>query len=190
MQVTRQRRQPTGMIRRLRTRPRSLRLLAAVTAAVVVVGSGAAYATTRAFSGHHVGGHYSDGIQVSDDQVIKPIGQRLLTEFGKFMASSLSPNGRFLAVTSTDNQVVLQMFDLQTYKLVWTVGTGSFVQQQLSNTTVGQEGPTWSPDGKYLWLPEANGLTRFAVNDNGTLGAATTMLLPRVNGASALPGKG
>ena len=34
----------------------------------------------------------------------------------------------------------------------------------MSDTTVGQEGPTYSPDGKFLWLGEQNALTRFPVN--------------------------
>ena len=70
------------------------------------------------------------------------------------MGSTVSPDGRFLAATSTDRSVVLQIFDLSTYKLIWTVGTASGVNQRFTNGTVGQEGPTYSPDGKFLWLPE------------------------------------
>ena len=88
------------------------------------------------------------------------------------MGSTVSPNGQFLAATSTDKSVVLQIFDLKTYKLIWTVGTAPGLSQSLSDGTVGQEGPTYSPDGKFLWLPEQNGLTRFPVNAEGTLGDA------------------
>jgi len=141
------------------------------------------------FGHNQVGTQYPNGIQVSDDQIIKPIGDRLLTQFGKFMGSSVSPDGRFLAATSADKSVVLQIFDLSNYKLIWTVGTASGVNQRLTNSSVGQVGPTYSPDGTSLWLPEQNGLTRFAVNPDGTLGTPTAVSIPAVNGHSALVGQ-
>ncbi len=140
----------------------------------------AAYASTVGFGDNQVGTQYPNGIQVSDDQIINPIGDRLLTQFGKFMGSTVSPDGRFLAATSTDKSVVLQIFDLSSYKLIWTVGTASGVSQTLSDGTVGQEGPTYSPDGKFLWLPEQDALTRFPVNPDGTLGTPTRFPLPTV----------
>src|ERR1700756_5631212 len=190
VQVTRQRR----LVSRVRFgvfggASRRLRIVALGAAAVVLAGSGVTYASTVVFGNNQVGTEYANGIQVSDDQIIKPLGDRLLTQFGKFMGSTVSPDGRFLAATSADKSVVLQIFDLSSYKLIWTVGTASGVNQKLSNGSVGQEGPTYSPDGKFLWLPEQNGLTRFAVNDDGTLGGATSIPLPKVNGLSALPGK-
>ncbi|MDT5171809.1 MAG: hypothetical protein QOD02_5167 [Mycobacterium sp.] len=105
------------------------------------------------------------------------------------MGSTVSPDGRFLAATSADKSVVLQIFDLKTYKLIWAVGTASGVSQSLSDGTVGQEGPTYSPDGTVLWLPEKDGLTRFAVNQAGVLGPPTRVSLPAVNGHSALVGQ-
>jgi len=159
------------------------------TTAVLLAGAGMAYASTDQFRHNQVGTEYRDGIQVSDNQVIKPIGDRLLTKYGKIMGSTLSPDGRFLAAASTDKSVVLQVFDLKSYKLIYTVGSASFVNQKLSDGSVGQEGPTYSPDGKFLWLPETNGLTRFAVNGDGTLGTATSVPLPKVGDQSALPGK-
>jgi YVTN family beta-propeller protein len=166
-----------------------LRNVAIVTTAVILVGAGVAYASTVGFGHNQVGTEYANGIQVSDDQIIQPLGDRLLTQFGKFMGSTVSPDGRFLAATSTDKSVVLQIFDLSSYKLIWTVGTAAAVNQRFTNGTVGQEGPTYSPDGKSLWLPEQNGLTRFAVNPDGTLGASTTVSIPAVNGHSALVGQ-
>src|SRR5919204_3897834 len=160
-QVTRRRRR-TGHRRRG---------VAAAATAVILAGAGVTYASTVGFGHNQVGTTYANGIQVSDDQVIKPIGDRLLTQFGKLMGSTVSPDGRFLAATSADKSVVLQIVDLSSYKLIWTVGTASGVNQKLTDGTVGQEGPTYSPDGKFLWLPERNGLARFPVNTNGTLGA-------------------
>src|SRR5919204_1339507 len=163
--------------------------VAAAATAVILAGVGVTYASTVGFGHNQVGTTYSNGIQVSDDQVIKPIGDRLLTQFGKLMGSTVSPDGRFLAATSADKSVVLQIVDLSSYKLIWTVGSASGVNQKLTDGTVGQEGPTYSPDGKFLWLPERNGLSRFPVNADGTLGAPTTVSIPAVNGQSALVGQ-
>ena len=91
--------------------------------AVVLAGAGVTYASTAVFGHNQVGTEYANGIQVSDDQIIKPLGDRLVTQFGKFMGSTVSPDGRFLAATSTDKSVALQIFDLSSYKLIWTVGT-------------------------------------------------------------------
>src|SRR5215468_1697012 len=183
MQVTRQRRHEPRVYSRLFNRVGHRgRLVIAGAAAIAIAGtgSGLAFGSTLGFGHNEVGTEYSNGIQVSDDQIIKPIGDRLLTQFGKFMGSTVSPNGRFLAATSADKSVVLQIFDLSSYKLIWTVGTASGVNQALSDGTVGQEGPTYSPDGKFLWLPEQNAVTRFPVNADGTLGAPTRFTLPTV----------
>src|SRR3954464_6042779 len=148
-QVTRRRRPATKV--RLGHRPR---VAAVGGAAVAVAGAGAAYASTVGFGHNQVGTEYADGIQVSDDQIIKPLGQRLVTQLGKFMGSTVSPDGQFLAATSTDKSVALQIFDLQSYKLIWSVGTAASANQRFTNATVGQEGPTYSPNGKMLWVPE------------------------------------
>src|SRR5215467_9127383 len=192
MQVARQRRLEPRVYHRLIGRmSRRSRLVVAGAAAIAIVGtgSGIAYASTQAFGHNQVGTEYGNGIQVSDDQIIKPIGDRLLTQFGKFMGSTVSPDGRFLAVTAADKSVVLQIFDLSSYKLIWTVGTASAVNQRLSDGSVGQEGPTYSPDGKFLWLPEQNALSRFPVNADGTLGTPTRFPIAAVNGRSALVGQ-
>jgi len=192
MQITRQRRPVSGArsgLPWLSGRRVRLRIVAAGIAVIALAGAGTAYASTKVFGHNQVGTEYANGIQVSDDQIIKPIGDRLLSKFGKFMGSTISPDGRYLAATSTDKSVVLQIFDLSTYKLVWTVGSASGVSQKLSDRTVGQEGPTYSPDGKFLWMSQANGLTRFPVNSDGSLGTPTSIPLPKVNGASALAGK-
>src|SRR6476646_6193379 len=153
MQVTRNRR--TGS--RASITRRRLRIIGAATAALTVTGGGLAAASTTAFGTRLVGNEYADGLQISSDQVIKPIGDRLLTTDGKYMGSTRSPDGRFLAATSTDRSVVLQIVDLATYKVSWRVGRAAGVDQKLSDGSVGQEGPTYSPDGRVLWLPQADG---------------------------------
>jgi YVTN family beta-propeller protein len=138
----------------------------------------AAYGSTLGFGDNQVGTQYPNGLQVSDDQIIKPIGDELVTQLGKFMGSTVSPDGRFLAATTADHPVVLQIFGLQAYKLIWTVGSNPANNEVLSDPTVGQEGPTYSPDGKFLWLPEQDAVTRFPVNPDGTLGTPTRFPLP------------
>jgi hypothetical protein len=190
MQVKRQRRQISKVgIGLFGGTSRRLRFVAVGVTAVVLAGAGVTYASTDVFGHNRVGTTYANGIQVSDDQIIKPLGDRLLTQFGKFMGSTVSPDGRFLAATSTDRSVVLQIFDLSSYRLIWTVGTASGVNLRFTNLTCGQEGPTYSPDGKFLWLPEQNGLARFPVNPDGSVGAPTTVPIPVVNGRSALVGQ-
>ncbi|MCU1692353.1 MAG: phosphoesterase [Frankiales bacterium] len=181
MHVTRQRRDNPP-------RP-GRRLVALATAALAVTGTGAAWASTEVFGSHQVGTQYPDGLQVSDDQLLAPVGDRLLSPLGKFMGSTVSADGRFLAATSTDRSIVLQVFDLRTYALVWTVGKAKTADQLLSDGSVGQAGPTFSPDGTQLWLPQTNGVTRFPVHPDGTLGASKTFALSKVGATSALPAR-
>src|SRR3954453_23915631 len=178
LQVTRQRRRAS--------RGRRPGVVALGATAGVLAVAGVTYASTEVFGHNQVGTEYANGIQVSDDQIIKPLGDRLLTQLGKFMGSTVSPGGRFLAATAADRSVALQIFDLSSYKLIWTAGTAAAANQKLAGNSVGQEGPTYSPDRRFLWLPQQNGLTRFPVNADGTLGAPATIAIPAVNGHSAL----
>jgi len=158
-------------------------------AAVVLAGAGVTYASTEIFGQNKVGTEYAGGLQVSDDQLLKPLGERLVTQLGKFMGSTVSPDGQYLAATSTDKSVALQIFDLQSYKLIWSVGTSASANQKYTNATIGQAPPTWSPNGKLLWVGQATGLTRFPVNKDGTLGTPVTVTLPTVSGHQPLTGE-
>src|SRR6476620_5491581 len=119
LRVTRRRRQVSrgglGVSGRASYR---LRIVALGATALVLAGAAVTYASTKVFGHNQVGTQYANGIQVSDDQLIQPLGQRLVTQLGKFMGSTVSPDGRFLAATSTDKSVALQIFDLQSYKLI------------------------------------------------------------------------
>lgn len=132
-----------------------------------------------------VGTEYSDGLQVSDNQVIKPIGDRLVTEHGKFMGSAVSPDHRLLAATSADGDQVLQVFSLTTHKLVSTMGRGGDVT--LSDRSVGQEGPSFSPDGTRIAFGQNTGVRLVEVTKDGTLGASTFISLPTIDGKQPLP---
>src|SRR5215831_10116085 len=96
MQVTRRRRPVSrvrlGLVGGTRYRRR---IVAVGATAVVLAAAGVTYASTEGFGQNQVGTEYANGIQVSDDQIIKPLGDRLLTQFGKFMGSTVSPDGKF-----------------------------------------------------------------------------------------------
>ena len=171
----------SGILRRRRTKV----VLAGATA-LAVLGTGAAYGTTTIFGRNHVGTQYRNGLQISSDQILKPLGERLSTPYGKIMGSTTSPDGRFLAATSSDRSVSLQIYDLATYKLLWRAGSASGVNQKLTDNTVGQEGPVYSPDGAFLFMPNATGITRFPVNGDGSLGTGTKIALPTVGTTQAL----
>jgi YVTN family beta-propeller protein len=185
----RRRRVAKARLRVLGGTGRRPRVVALGAAAAVLAGAGVTYASTVDFGENQVGTEYPNGIQVSGNQIVKPLGDRLLTQTGKFMGSTVSPDGRFLAASSADRAVALHIFDLSSYRLIWTAGTASGVNQRLTNNSVGQEGPTYSPDGKFLWLPQQDAVTRFGVNADGTLGPPTSIPIPRVNGRSALVGQ-
>jgi YVTN family beta-propeller protein len=187
MQVVRQRKRVTRVRLGLLEKKKPQLVLAGVTA-LAVIGTGAAYATTTIFGQNQVGTEYAAGLQVSSNQVLKPLGERLTTPYGKFMGSTVSPDGRFLAATSNDRSVSLQIYDLATYQLVWRGGTAAGVNLRLSDNTVGQEGPAYSPDGKFLFMPNATGITRFPVNADGTLTAGTRIAIPTIDGKKALTG--
>jgi YVTN family beta-propeller protein len=202
MQGNSPRRRPSGL-RRLSSLAKGHRILAVTAAgcALALLGGGVATASTLAFGNQQVGTQYSGGEQIASDQMIKPIGDRVMTPFGKLMGSVVSPDGRYLVGTSTDRSVDLQVFDLGTYKPVSAAGTlaaasfataatnagyGNMAYLKISDGTVGQEGPTFSPDGKFLFVPVATGIVRYPFNPDGSLGAGTKISIPTTGGLQAL----
>jgi len=159
----------------------------------LAVTGGVAFGTTAGFGNQLVGNEYAAGLQISSDQILKPLGERLMTPFGKFMGSTVSPDGRFLAATSNDRSISLQIFDLSTYQPVAALGSLSdaafrtaatnagfptMAYLKVSDNTVGQESPLYSPDGRFLFMPNATGITRFPVNADGSLAAGTKIAIP------------
>ena len=114
-----------SLLRRFSSLAKRNRILAVTAAgcALALLGSGVATASTLALGDQQVGTQYDGGVQIASGQIIKPIGDRLLTPFGKFMGSVVSPNGRYLVGTSADRSVDLQVFDLNTYRPVAAAGT-------------------------------------------------------------------
>ena len=135
----------------------------------------------------HVGSEYEDGLQVSDNQVIKPIGERLVTEHGKFMGSAISPDGKVLAATSADGDQILQVFSLGTHKLVSTVGKGGDVK--VKDASVGQGDPTFSPDGRTVALGQNTGVRLVTLSKRGKATGTDFITLANQGEKKPLPGK-
>jgi hypothetical protein len=172
MQVTRRR---VAKERLLGSRGRRrLRLATTGTAilALVAVGSGVGSASTEQFGTDQVGQVTERGQVVSADQYLKPLGDRLVVDNGKIMASTVSPDGSHLAALTTDGGIALTIVNLQSWTVQQLVGNSATANLRIPGNDVGQEGPSYSPDGRTLWLAQADGYRRFTVNPDGTLAGA------------------
>ncbi|MEW2252903.1 alkaline phosphatase family protein [Streptomyces sp. NPDC006975] len=191
MQVTRRRRRvekdPSGPLAR-RT-GRRIPLVTAGTTALAVVAAGVAYAQTHQFGTDQVGQTTDRGQVISSDQYIAPYGDRLVLNDGKIMSSTVSPDGSHLAAAVTDGGSALALVDLKNFKVQQIVGTAATSSPRLKSNSVGQEGPTYSPDGKQLWLGQTDGYTRFTVNADGTVTDPTTVAIPADGTKHALVGE-
>ncbi|WP_030435819.1 bifunctional YncE family protein/alkaline phosphatase family protein [Actinoplanes subtropicus] len=184
MQVTRRRRAPRHVVKR-----RLFLATAGTTTVVVATGAGVAYGSTWQFGTDHVGEVTGKGQVVSADQYIDPVGGRLVINNGKIMSSSVSPDGSHLAATITDGGEALAIVDLKSWKVQQLVGNNAAADLKISGNDVGQEGPTYSPDGKQLWLGQANGYRKFDVNADGSLANPTFITIPADGPKQALAGQ-
>ncbi|MEQ7125379.1 bifunctional YncE family protein/alkaline phosphatase family protein [Actinopolymorpha sp. B11F2] len=180
MQVVRQRQSVgesrVGLLgRRIRRR---IRILAAGTAALALAGGGIAAASTEFFGTDQVGQTTDNGLVVSSDQYIDPIGDRLVVNNGKIMSSAVSPDGTHLAASVTDGGMALAIVDLKNWKVQQLVGNNAAADLRINNNNVGQEGPTYSPDGSQLWLGQPDGYRKFTVNPDGSLANPTFIPIP------------
>ncbi|HWD06372.1 MAG TPA: alkaline phosphatase family protein [Amycolatopsis sp.] len=179
MQVTRRRRRVertatgTGRSRRIR-----LATAGTATLALVVTGTGIGAASTQQFGTQHVTQQTKDGMVVSSDQYLNPIGDRLVVNNGKIMASSISPDGTHLAALTTDGGIALTIVDLKGYKVQQLIGNSASANLKIAGNDVGQEGPSYSPDGKFLWLAQTDGYTKFTVNPDGTVANPVPVKIP------------
>jgi YVTN family beta-propeller protein len=157
---------------------RRINTVAAGTAAIAVASGSIAYASTEGFGTQQVGQTTKKGQVVSSDQYIKPIGKRLVINNGKIMSSTVSPDGTHLAASVTDGGVALAIVNLKDWKVQQLVGNSAAANLKIGGNDVGQEGPTYSPDGSQLWLGQTDGYTRFTVNPDGTLADPTSIKIP------------
>jgi YVTN family beta-propeller protein len=190
MQVTRQRRQrgPSALARLYGRLGRKARLAIACAAALAVAGtgSGMVFASTTGLGTEQADHIYNGGLVLPDDQVIKPIGDRLVIDSGKIMSSTVSPDGTHLAALTADGAASLTIVDLKNWAVQQLVGTSSADNLQISDSSVGQQGPTYSPDGSTLWVPVLNGYDRYPVNADGTVSAPTVISIPAQGSEHAL----
>ncbi|MFE2433095.1 alkaline phosphatase family protein [Streptomyces sp. NPDC059373] len=189
MQVTRQRRvdekEQLSLLGRHVGRRTTL-VTAGIAVALAVTGT--AVAQTQQFGTQQVGQVTADGQVVSSDQYIAPYGSRTVINDGKIMSSSVSPDGSHLAASVADGDASLVVMDLKTGQVKQRVGTSSADDLRISSGAVGQEGPTYSPDGSQLWLGQSDGYTKFTVNPDGTLSNPTTISIPADGSKHALVG--
>ncbi|MBG7705012.1 phosphoesterase [Streptomyces sp. MC1] len=187
MQITRRRRQAEKKYYDLLGR-RVSRRAALVTACITTaaLATGTAVAETRQFGTEQVGQVTDKGQVVSADQYIAPYGDRLVINDGKIMSSTVSPDGSHLAASVTDGDASLVIVDLATGQIKQRVGTNAADDLRISSNAVGQEGPTYSPDGKQLWLGQLDGYTKFSVNADGTLANPVTVKIPADGSKQAL----
>ncbi|HEY3711123.1 MAG TPA: bifunctional YncE family protein/alkaline phosphatase family protein [Amycolatopsis sp.] len=177
MQVTRHRR--TGKGRPGRHLGRRVRLTTTGAAVLAVVaGTGVASASTQQFGTDQVGQNTDRGLVLSSDQYIAPIGDRLVVNNGKIMASSVSPDGGHLAALTTDGGIALTIVDLKSWKVQQLVGNSATANLRIPGNDVGQEGPSYSPDGKTLWMAQTDGYRRFTVNPDGTVANPAFVPIP------------
>jgi YVTN family beta-propeller protein len=191
MHVIRQRRRrdPNAMARLFGRLGRRSRLAVAGVAVLAAVGagSGIVYGSTTGLGTQQADHTYNGGLVLPDDQVIKPIGDRLVINNGKIMSSAVSPDGTHLAALTADGGIALTIVDLKNWTVQQLVGNSSAANLRISDNSVGQAGPTYSPDGSTLWVPQAGGYARFPVNADGTVSAPTTISIPADGSKLPLP---
>ncbi|MEW2288776.1 bifunctional YncE family protein/alkaline phosphatase family protein [Streptomyces sp. NPDC047841] len=187
MQITRRRRQAEKKYYDLlgrRVSRRATLVTACITTAALATGT--AVAQTRQFGTEQVGQVTDKGQVVSADQYIDPYGDRLVIDDGKIMSSTVSPDGGHLVASVTDGDASLVVVDLATGQIKQRVGTNAADDLRISSNAVGQEGPTYSPDGKQLWLGQLDGYTKFTVNPDGTLANPVAVKIPADGSKQAL----
>ncbi|HVV12826.1 alkaline phosphatase family protein [Amycolatopsis sp.] len=191
MQVRRLRRRAEKRHPLLGSRRRFTLAAAGVSAvALAVTGTGIGVAQTEWLGTDQVGQATDNGLVVSSDQTVKPYGDQMVINQGKIMSSTVSPDGTHLAASITDGGYAMSIVDLKSYKVQQLIGKNSAASVQISGNDVGQEGPTYSPDGKSLWLGVSDGYQVFSVNPDGSVAANPRFVsIPPVNGRHALVGQ-
>ncbi|MGW3031339.1 phosphoesterase [Streptomyces sp. NPDC001178] len=189
MQVTRQRRiNEKNQVNLFGRRVGRRAVLVTAGIAVALGVTGTAVASTWQFGTQQVAEETANGQVISSDQYIKPYGTRSVINDGKIMSSAVSPDGSRLAASVADGDASLVITDLSTGQVIQKVGTNVADDLRIKSGSVGQEGPTYSPDGKQLWLGQTDGYTRFTVGADGTLSNPVAVPIPADGTKHALVG--
>ncbi|MEE4420616.1 bifunctional YncE family protein/alkaline phosphatase family protein [Streptomyces bugieae] len=193
MQVIRRRRHDgndrSGPLDRRVSRFSRRSALATATAVALAATAGIGYAQTHQFGTAQVGQNTANGQVISSDQYIAPYGDRLVIDNGKIMSSSVSPDGTHIAASLTDGGAALAIVDRENWKVQQLVSASASSNPRISSNSVGQEGPTYSPDGKQLWLGQTDGYTKFTVSPDGSVTNPTFIRIPADGPKRALVGE-
>jgi YVTN family beta-propeller protein len=189
VQVTRQRRINEKKQVNLFGRPVGRRAVLVTAGIAVALGvTGTAVASTWQFGTQQVAQETANGQVISSDQYINPYGSRTVINDGKIMSSTVSPDGTHLAASVADGDASLVVMDLETGQVKQKAGTNAADDLRIKSASVGQEGPTYSPDGSQLWLGQTDGYTKFTVGADGTLSNPVTVPIPADGTKHALVG--
>ena len=161
-------------------------VVTAIVSCVAVVGVASAAVSGISFNpfdSQQVGQTYANGVLLPTNQWISPLGSRILVDGSqklpsgspstnvRLVSSTISPDGVYLAALSWN--------DFSGYLTIIDLKTGSIVSQRslatgptsATDTSVGPDGPLFSPDGSTLWVPQSSYLLRFSFDQS--TGAAT-----------------
>ncbi len=161
--------------RRMRTRRRGrVVIAAALVSCVAVVGvASAAIGGFNPFDHHKVDGQpTANGILLPTNQWISPLGTRILDSTERLVSSTISPDGRYVAALGWNEfSGYLTVVDLKTGSMTHTSLATPLPGTKTSDTSVGPDGPLFSPDGTTLWVPQSTYLLRFSFDPSS--GAVT-----------------
>ena len=154
--------------------------IAGVAIGVVMATTATAVAAsvTGIFGTTHVGDSTDRGILLPDNQYIKPAGDRYLVNNGRFLASTLSPDGKQLAaLTYLHGTGFLTVMDVTTGAVVQQVGTGKGTDKKFGDGTASTDAPLYSPDGSTLWSQQGSDIVRWTVGADGKVSAPVVIKL-------------
>ncbi len=171
----------------LHVRRRRLGAVAVLVAFVAAVGvASAALGGYNPFGSEQVGQTYNGALLLPTNQWISPIGTRIEDPYGKFISSTLSPDGQYMAaLTWHEFTGYLTIIDLKTGKIVQEEGW-EYPNKTLDPAAgepgeeVAADGPFYSPDGKTLWVPQTGDIAKFTVDpETGTVSEKVIVNLPK-----------
>ncbi len=153
-------------VRTRRRRRGRVAIATALASCVAVVGvASAAIGGFNPFRHEKVAHTYADGILLPTDQWISPLGSRILDKTERLVSSTISPDGRYLAALGwNDFSGFLTVVDLKTGSMTHTALATPLAGTKTSDSSVGTDGPLFSPDGTTVWVPQSTYLLRFSFN--------------------------
>jgi YVTN family beta-propeller protein len=152
-------------------------LVVAILACFALVGgAAAALVAFNPFANEQVGTAYANGVLLPTNQWVSPLGTRLFTDDARLLTSSISPDGKSLATLTWHGTnyettlTVVNLMDGTSTSIPMNTGTpincSSCDSYADVDTSVGTDGPLWSPDGNTLWVPQTDYLDKFTYDSS------------------------